>query len=75
MRKKLENFDLMLGDIAIAKVKRKKTTLLEVAYTNDDTIRALFTYPGCELYSGNIPRKDISYVIEKVKKARKFWEK
>ena len=75
MEKKLENFDIMLGDIAIAKVTRKNIVLLEVAYTADDKIRALFTYPDCELYSGNIPRKDISYVIQKVKKARKFWEK
>ena len=75
MRKKLENFDVMLGDIAITKSKRRNVWVLEVAYTEDDTIRALFTYPECEMYSGNLPRKDLPHVIEKVKNARRFWEK
>lgn len=75
MKKKLENFDVMLGDIAIARSKRMNITFLEVAYTSDDNIRALFTYPDCELYSGNIPGKDVFYVTEKLKAARQFWEK
>ena len=75
MRKKLENFDVMLGDIAITRTERRRVPLLEVAYTADDSIRALFTYPDCSLYVGNIPRKDVSYVIDRIKGAKRFWER
>ena len=74
MRRKIENFSVMIGDLALSKAKRNHVDFIEVAYTNDDKIRALYTYDTVQLYSGNIPDKDIEYVTKKVRDNKKYLE-
>ena len=74
MRKKLENFDIILGKIAITKTSRNKVPLIEVAYTNDDNIRGLFTYTDCSYVCGNIPECDIIPIRDRVIVNKQFLE-
>lgn len=73
MRKKnIENFELRVGDIAIARVSRNKVPHIEVAYIENPDIRAIFTYDTCQFVSGNILKQDIQYVTEKIKRNKRF---
>ena len=74
MRKRIENFEVKIGDIAITKCSRNKVSFIEVAFTMDDSIRALYTYPQCQFFGGNIPDEKLEYVTSKVKKNSKFLE-
>ncbi|MBR0118974.1 MAG: hypothetical protein IJM01_02450 [Eubacterium sp.] len=74
MRRKLENFDVMVGDIAITKTSRNRVPLVEVAYTSDDNIRALFTYHDSQYVFGNIPSFNMDYVKTKLYSNIKYLE-
>ena len=72
MEKKIENFEVMLGDIALAKVSRNGSPFIEVAYLGNPSIRGIFTENACNYVSGNIPMNDIQYVSNKVKRNARF---
>ena len=74
MKKKINNFDVMIGDLAITKTSRNKVPFIEVAFTEDDDIRGLFTFQNVQFFAGNIPEGKIGYVAEKVKQNKKFLE-
>lgn len=75
MRRKLENFPVMVGDVALCKTTRNHIPMVEVAYTSDESVRGLFTYEDVQLYSGNIPANEIEYVANKVKANKKYLER
>ena len=72
--KNVNNFRVKLGDIAIDKVSRKKVPLIEVVMLSNPDNRCLLTYDTCQFVGGNIPESDIPYIIDKVKKNKKFVE-
>ncbi len=73
MRKNIANFELRVGDIAMAKISRAKTPYVEAAVIANPDLRAIFTYEDkCKFVHGNIPKEDIPYVTEKVQKNLRF---
>ena len=76
--KNINNFEVMIGDIALTISSRNKVKFIEVAYQENPSIRGLFTIPNIEYYSGNIPEKDLSYMVNRVKNnvkyLKEFWE-
>lgn len=72
MQKKIENFELRIGDIALTKVSKNRVPYIEVAYLENPTIRAVYTYDTCRFVSGNIPSKYIPYVTDKVRRNKRF---
>ena len=72
MAKRIENFDVMIGDLAIAKVSRNKQPFIEIAYTSNPDIRGLFDFNTYEYISGSIPEKDLEYVSERLKANVKY---
>ena len=66
-RKQIDNFYLVIGDIALNKTKRKGRTYIEVAMTEDDR-RALFNYPSLDLFCGNLTPKEVDYAKGEIKR-------
>ena len=75
MKKDIKNFELWVGDIAMARVSRNHIPYIEVAYLKNPDLRALYTFKTCEFVSGNIHERDIPYVTDKVKRNERFLRK
>ena len=74
MRKKLENFSLKIGNIAIDKVSRNKRPFIEVVMQDNPDIRGIFKFDDCQFVGGNLPINEIPQILDKVKRNRKFLE-
>lgn len=74
MQKQIENFELRIGDIAMAIVSKNKKKCIEIALLENPTLRCVLSYDTLQLVSGNIPRERLPYIIDKAKKNKKYLE-
>ncbi len=74
MQKQIDNFELRIGDIAMAVVSKNKIKCIEVALLEDPALRCILTYDTLQFIGGNIPRERLPYVINKAKKNKKYLE-
>ena len=75
MQKNIENFELRVGDIAITKISRNKEPYIEAAVLENPSLRAIFTYDTCQFVNANIPKQHLPYIIQKVRRNKRFLEK
>ena len=73
--KRIEDFELLVGDIAMTIERIDNIDFIEVAIIEKPSLRAIYTCDTITLVSGNIPRDQIAYVTDKVKRNARFLDK
>ncbi len=74
MQKQIQNFELRLGDIAMAVVSKNKHKCIEVALLENPSLRCVLTFDTVQFIGGNIPKERLPYIIDRAKKNKKYLE-
>ncbi len=64
--KDIKNFEIYANNYAFSISTRNEVKLIEVAKINKPEIRALFTYPNCQLYDSNFEPQELNTVQKEV---------
>ena len=72
MRRLIDNFELIIGDLAVHRTKRGTADVLEVAMVANPDLRGFLTRDATVYICGNLPDDRIEYILHRVQQNLKF---